>query len=217
MRRRTALVRALATVTVMVAALTIQIGQAAVAAAATATFGQTTVGSASVPIGAGYKFGTAFSLTTTGTAQSFSLYARGGVASQRLTPLIYRTTAAGDPSTLVTTGSEVTIAANQAPGWVTAALPAVTLTPGIYLLGLASGPTDVGAYVYYDPIANAGVWNENTYPTAPTTWGAVNREAIRWSYYVTYTTPDGPPVNTAPPAITGAAQTGATLTASTGT
>ncbi len=184
-----------------------------------ATFGNPAVGTASEAAGAGYKFGSAYTLSQSGTAQSFSLYARGGGSVQRLTPVVYRVDANGLPSSLVAKGAEVTIAAFQSPGWVTSALPATSLTAGTYLLGLMSGPNSGQASNYYNPVPNGGFWNANAYPTAPASWGTVNRESSAYSFYVTYTpTVTGPPpANTLPPAISGTTTAGSQLTASTGT
>ena len=183
------------------------------------SFGNTAIGSASEAAGAGYKFGSTYTLNQAGTATSFSLYTRGGGAAQRLTPVIYRTDALGVPTTLVVKGAEVTVAAGQAPGWVTSSLPATPLTAGKYLLGLMSGDSGGQALSYYNPAPNGGFWNANAYPTAPANWGAANRENSAYSFHVTYTpAAAGPaPANTVPPAITGTTTAGQPLTASAGT
>ena len=60
---------------------------------------------------ANYKFGSAYTLAENGTTQTFSWYTRGGGIAQRFTPAIYRADASGNPTTLVTTGAEVTVLA----------------------------------------------------------------------------------------------------------
>jgi hypothetical protein len=176
------------------------------------------IGTAADTPGAGYKFGSTYTLTQNGTAQSFSFYARGSGSAQSFTPVVYRVDANGLPSSLVVKGAEVTIAALQSPGWVTSTLPATSLTAGTYLLGLMSGPNSAGASTYYNAVQNGGFWNQNTYPTAPATWGQINRENSAFSFYVTYTpAATGPPANTAPPVISGTTTVGNQLTASTGT
>ncbi|MGE0879445.1 MAG: hypothetical protein AB7O61_12430, partial [Acidimicrobiia bacterium] len=183
------------------------------------TFGQTTIGASTARPGAGYKFGSLFTVASAGTTTSISFYARGGTSSQQFVPVVYRVDASNNPTTLVTSGATTTIAANQAAGWVTVPLPSVALTAGTYLLGWVSGNSDVAAFLYYDAVTNAGVWAGATFPTAPATWDVVNRENIRWSIYLTYTASGGGsvPVNSAVPAISGTAQSGSSLSATTGT
>jgi hypothetical protein len=100
--------------------------------------------------------------------------------------VIYSTDGSGRPASLVATGSEVTVAAGQAAGWVTSTLPATTLPAGAYVLGLNSGPNGAGA-------ANAmsatgtGYYNANPYGSPTASWGAFNTETATWSFYVDYT------------------------------
>ncbi|HEY7795157.1 MAG TPA: FG-GAP-like repeat-containing protein [Gaiellaceae bacterium] len=187
-------------------------------AAATAVFGNTTVGASSDKPGSGYKFGSVFPLSESGTTVSISWYARGGGAPQKFTPVVYRADGQGNPTSFVTKGAEVQINRNQAAGWVTSSLPAVSLTSGNYLLGLLSGPNGESASISYAPAAGRGLWNANPYPTPTTSWGQVNRDEATWSVYVTYTpaTSVPAPANTALPTISGTAQVGQTLTASNG-
>lgn len=170
---------------------------------ASGSFGKTTIGALSMSPGEGYKFGSVYTLTESGTATGFSWYVRGGGAAQKFTPVLYNAAASGTPTSFVASGAEVTIAAGQAPGWVTSALPSVPLAAGNYLLGLLSGPATNGAFNYADSAANSGVWNANAYPAPSNLWGAVNLENTRWSFYVSVTPAVQAPVNTAPPYILG--------------
>jgi hypothetical protein len=188
----------------------------------TGTFGGTTAGTSPDASGAGYKFGSVYTLTTAATAKTFKWYARGGTASQTFRPLIYSVNGAGQPTTLVVQGPPVTVAANQPAGWVAATLPAgITLQSGNYMLALLSGPTGSGAFTYYDNgAANASYWNNNgSTTTATAAWGALNSASQQWSFYVEYETtgPPAPPVNTALPAVNGSPVEGQTLTSTTGT
>jgi hypothetical protein len=102
-------------------------------------------------------------------------------------PVVYNANAAGAPTTRVTMGPSVTIAAGRPAGWVTAPLPAgVTLAPGRYLLGLLSGQQNKGALNYYDNgPAGSSWWNKNGSPSTPTTtWGTLNSDNAQWSFYV---------------------------------
>jgi lysophospholipase L1-like esterase len=186
--------------------------------AATASFGNTTIGTSTSSPGANYKFGSVYSLAQDGTSLSFSWYTKGGAAAQRMTPVVYSANTSGSPTTLIAKGAEVTIAANQAAGWVTSALPAVALAKGSYLLGLMSGPTGGQVVDYQKPSANASIYNANAYGSPTSSWGAVNRESGAYSFYVTYSpaVPVAPPVNTDPPVVTGTSQVGQALTASPG-
>ncbi len=188
------------------------------AAAATATFGNPSVGTSSDTPGSGYKFGSVYALPQDGTTMSISWYARGGRVAQRFTPVVYRTDSTGNPSTLVAKGAEVQIGANKPAGWVTSALPQVALTKGNYLLGLLSGPQGQQAGIYYSPATNSGIWNANAYPNPTTSWGQLNRDSATWSIYVAYVAANAtpPPANSSLPAISGTAQVGRALSASTG-
>jgi hypothetical protein len=188
------------------------------AQAATANFGNTTIGTSTTTPGAGYKFGSVYNLSQAGTTVSFSWYTRGGSSTQKMMPVVYTVDSSGNPSTLVSKGAEVTIAAQKAAGWVTSTLPAVALAKGNYLLGLMSGPTGTQVFDYMTPTANAAYWNPNTYGSPTTVWGGINHENSAYSFYVTYTPSVvvSPPANTAAPGISGTSQIGQALTSSTG-
>jgi len=160
---------------------------AVVTAASTTTkqFGNTVAGGTWVSPGEGYKFGSVFTLAEAGTLADFKWYTRGGSVSQKFTPVIYATDGNGNPAALVATGSEVTVAAGQAAGWVTSTLPATALAAGSYLLGLASGPTSGGAANAMST-SGTGYYNANPYGSASSSWGAINTETATWSFYVDY-------------------------------
>src|SRR5262249_47460414 len=136
---------------------------------------------------AGYRFGSVFTLSETGTLVDFKWYGSGGSADQRFTPVVYATDASGNPTTLLASRSEVMITAGQAAGWVTSTLPSTTLQPGKYLLALTSGPTSAGASIA-NVASGTGYWNPTSYGSPPANWGAINTETATWSYYVDYTT-----------------------------
>jgi lysophospholipase L1-like esterase len=161
---------------------------APVTSASTTTnqFGNTTAGTVFVSPGQGYKFGSVFTLSQSARLVDFKWYVRGGASPQSFTPVIYSTDSTGKHANLVAVGSEVTIAAGAPAAWATASLPATTLAPGSYLLGLTSGPTSQGA-ANAKLASGTGYYNPNPYGSPTTTWGTVNTETATWSYYVDYT------------------------------
>jgi FG-GAP-like repeat len=217
-RRRIAAIRVLAAALLTLFVQCVCAVSSPASAAATATFGNTTIGSLSAAPGPNYKFGSVFALGEAGTAVSFSWYTKGGSTSQKFLPVVYNADSSGNPTTLLAKGAEVTVATNQAAGWVTSGLPAAALVKGNYLLGLMSGP-NLAAKNYYATATNAGIYNANTYNSPTTTWGTQNRESNLWSFYVTYapTQAQSAPANLTAPTITGTAQVGQTLTAAAGT
>ena len=108
------------------------------AVVAAGSFGATASGSLSGAPGSGYKFGSAYQLAAATTATSFEFYARGGTAAQTFTPAIYASNGTG-PTTLIVKGATVTVAANQAAGWVSSTLPSTALAAGTYYLVLDLG------------------------------------------------------------------------------
>lgn len=185
------------------------------------TFGSTTVGTASVKPGANYKFGMVYTLAEAGQTQSFSWYASGGTSDQKFKPVVYATDAIGEPTTLLATGTETTIAANQAAGWVTATLPSVALQPGKYYLGLLSGAGTKQANIFYTAITpRTSQYNANTYPNPSAIFGTASKEAKQWSFQLTYMPENQPvpvaPINAEAPTISGLAQEGQALSSAPG-
>jgi hypothetical protein len=170
--------------TVAVSSPTVAVG----AAASAAVLGNALVGSSTVRPSAGYKFGSVFTLAQAGTLVDFRFYMAGGSAAQKFTPLLYNVVN-GLPTTLVTKGAEVTVAAGGPPGWLTSTLPALSLAPGSYMLALLSGPAAFGATMYYTTAsdAKAGHYNINAYPTPSATWGTTQYENHLNSFYIDYT------------------------------
>ena len=147
-------------------------------------FGASVLGTVTQAPGAGYKFGSPYPLAAGGTATSFEFYARGGSAAQSFTPAIYASNGSG-PAGLVVAGASVTVAAGQAAGWVSAALPSTSLAAGTYYLVLVSGAADQGAVVYYAAgAATDGVYNVNLAGAPTGTFGTASTEPRDWSFRV---------------------------------
>jgi hypothetical protein len=189
-------------------------------AATTATFGNTSIGTSTSTPATGYKFGSVYSLNQAGTTVSFSWYTKGGGAPQQMQPVIYVANSSGTPTTLITTGSAVTIAAHQAAGWVTSSLPSVSLASGSFLLGLVSGASGSEASDYLSPANDGAFWNPNAFGSPTSTWGVINHENSDYSFYVTYLPSSGSaglaPVDSVLPVVSGTAQVGQTLSVSSG-
>jgi subtilisin family serine protease len=196
----------------------------------TETFGKTNVGAYSDNgIFADYKVVHSATLTVAGSVTKLSLYAIPGINSpspQALKAVIYAD-AGGSPGALLATGTEVTYQGSvNGAGWFNLPFAApVALTPGTYWLGFITGATSEGMGYAYDSVPGSRAYNANAYASGPTNpFGSATKDSEQASIYATYTTspppppppPVSPPVNAAPPTISGTAQTGQTLSASTG-
>jgi subtilisin family serine protease len=188
------------------------------------TFGKTARG-ASTDGGmfANYKIVHAATLPIAGSVTKLSVYAVPGLNSpspQTLKGVIYADSG-GSPGALVATGTEVTYTGStNGSGWFVLPLASpVTLSAGSYWIGFITGATTEGMAYRYDSVANSRAYNENSYTSGPTNpFGAATKDSEQASIYATYTpvAQGSAPANTALPTISGTAQTGQTLSSSTG-
>ena len=148
------------------------------------SFGAPVAGASLALPGAGYKFGSAYTFQAAGTVTQFQFFASGGGAAQSFTPAIY-SSSGGSPGSLLAVGATVTVAAGQAAGWVSSALPATSLAAGSYFLVLVSGAASNSAAIYFDPgNASDGVYNVNPAGAPASSFGTPGTEPRRWSFRV---------------------------------
>lgn len=152
-------------------------------AAISQAVGASAPGTTSVAPNLDGRSGSTYTASVSGTSSTFRFYASGGSAAQRFTAHVYATNSSGQPTTKLGTSAEVTVNPGQAAGWVSAALPGLSITAGTrYTLAVAWGPTTRGALVYYTPETGAGFWQRTTYPAATSTWGTIGVNDERWAF-----------------------------------
>jgi hypothetical protein len=189
------------------------------------TFGKTTVGASSDGgMFSDYKIVHSATLPVAGTVSKLSLYATPGLdspAPQALKGVIY-SDSGGSPGALVAVGTEVTYRGDtNGSGWFELPLGVpVNLKPGTYWLGFITGATTEGMGYAYDSVANSRAYDANTFASGPSNpFGSATKDSEQASIYATYTPTSpqlGPPVNTASPSVSGTAQSGQTLTSTSG-
>ena len=197
---------------------------AAVAASGnTATFGKTTVGaSRDGGLFANYKIVHSAALSVAGSVTKLTVYAVPGVHSPKaetLKAVIYADST-GAPGALVATGSEVVYQGSvNGSGWLDLPFSSpVALQPGTYWIGFITGGETEGMGYVYDKVANNRSYSANAFASGPSNpFGTATKDSEQASIYATYFPSSLPPENTAVPTISGTAQTGHVLSASTGT
>lgn len=170
-------------------------------AAATATFGVTSVQSTTENLNYNYKIASQVTAPEAGTINSLTYYIDGKastVGSGTVAAAIYADTA-GKPGALLGSSAAQTIAAGQTASWVTFNLtaPVTTTSGGKYWLSISAGTKTI-VRVYRGTTANTKVWAANSNSVTPTTtFGTANLAAGPLSAYATYETAT-PPEPTTP-------------------
>jgi hypothetical protein len=159
------------------------------ALAGTIVIGTTTVGSDSLGGSPTTAYGNVYTLGTSATAVSLSVYVASASSDQAITPIIYAAPG-GNPGALAATGPQFTVTAGTT-GWVTLPLNATKLAAGDYLIGLLFADVDHGIQVAATPFGTgatlfATTMSSDTTPDDP--WPASQNYQDTLSAYATFST-----------------------------
>jgi thermitase len=188
----------------------------------TATFGQTSVGPSSDYMVSDRKRVCRFQLTTSGSVSKLTMYlAPTATNGQQVVKGVIYADQAGVPGALLAVSNELTFHSTDSAGWYDLVFPsAVALQPGTYWIGVISGGASSVTGFRYASVAGARALNSNVYTSGPSNpFGTASIDGEQMSVYATYTASSTPPpslFNVTPPSITGTAQQGQTLTATSG-
>jgi hypothetical protein len=156
---------------------------------ATATFGQTGVGSRSDVFGADRKRVNKYVLRTNGTVTKLTVYLQpsGTDGQQAIKGIIYADSG-GRPSALLAVSTELTFASTNTAGWYDLTFPApLALGPGTYWIGILSGTSyGVAGYRYTKKNRSRDI-NSNPYVLgASDPFGSFATDNQLMSLYATY-------------------------------
>jgi hypothetical protein len=166
------------------------------AGAAAGTFGNTSPGSSSGAPGAGFKFGSVYTLSETATGpMTFFFFATPGEASQTFVPAVYATDGSGNPTNRVAVGTPVAVAPGGGVNTKYQSTLSLTsgssLPPGNYLLALLAGDTGGQAQIAFG--SGSGVFNTQADTTSPSDpFGAFSTSEQQLSFYIEYSSVGSP-------------------------
>src|SRR5262249_16831258 len=138
-------------------------------AAATATFGKTTVGGSSDTFGYERKRVNRYALPAAASVTKLTIYlaATGASGQQVLRGLIY-SDAGGKPEALLGSTEQLTFRSTNAAGWYDLSFASpVNLSAGNYWIGVMTGPTSGVIGFRYDNVSGARDYNANTFSSGP--------------------------------------------------
>ncbi len=188
---------------------------------APATFGYTSLGGSTDTFMPDRKRVSAYTVPKAGSLSKLSIYLSSAATSgqAQIEGVVYADSG-GAPGALLGTTGQLTFAAGTAAGWrdLTFAKP-VSIAAGKYWIGVITGGAAVAAF-RYKSVAGVRDYNTNAYASGPSNpFGAASTDNEQTSLYATYTPAPSPPrpVSTSPyPAISGTAEVGDMLSATTG-
>jgi hypothetical protein len=160
-----------------------------VAAAASETFGKTSVGASLDYFGFERKRVNHYVLPVAGSVSKLSVYLEAHATGQQVLKGLLYSDNAGVPAALLGVSQELTYASTSGAGWfdLTFASP-VKLAAGTYWIGVMTGVTNSVAGFRWDSVAGSRAYNLNTYTSGPTDpFGTVTTDAEQTSLYATYT------------------------------
>jgi|GEM_PF-1576564 len=199
---------------------------AVVSQASSTTFGKTTVGTYADRFGEEHTRVNGYTLPTRGSVSKLSIYLQpsGKVAGQQaLRGVLYGSESPGAPGALLGVSNELVYHTTEPGGWYDLTFPTpLNLAAGRYWIGVISGATKEVAGYRDDYLKEGREINLDSYAAGPSNpfdlLGSHSTDNEQMSLYATYASeaPALPPVNSAPPTISGVAQTEQHLSASPG-
>jgi hypothetical protein len=192
------------------------------AAGTQGTFGKTTVGASTDAFATGRKRVNMYALSRAGLVSKLDIYLQPtGVSGQQSIEGILYANSAGAPGALLGVSTELVYHSTEAAGWYELSFTTpLNLPAGNYWIGVITGSaSDVAGY-RYDSVTGSRDYNTNAYASGPSNpFGSPTVDAEQMSIYATYTSTGQapPPTEIAAPTVSGVAETGQRLRASSGT
>nr|MBA2559789.1 S8 family serine peptidase [Propionibacteriales bacterium] len=186
---------------------------------ASGVFGQSSIGPNSDRMSADRKRVNHFQLTVAGSVSKLTIYlAPTATTGQQVIEGVIYSDQSGSPGARLAVSTELTFHSADSAGWYDLVFSSpASLQPGVYWIGVISGPTSLVAGFRWSSVSGARAYNPNPYGSGPSDpFGAPTVDSEQMSLYATYSASSSPPpplFNVTPPSIGGITQEGQTLTA----